>query len=162
METVLSSVFISQLVRFGYSIKTVQSNSVAVLLPLDNEQERELVIHILLKLCEEHSSDGPFALSFGAQSLYEERNGEIIFQPVRWDICNVDHPPFQLTLKDYDASAVSKRRCTASTKRGKNCKRMTFYESALSWDRCDDAYDCCCVVYFYIVELTETSDQNCK
>jgi hypothetical protein len=145
-ETVFSSTLVSQLVEFGYSIKAVPSNSVALLLPLDNEKEREHVIHILRKHCMANSSDGPLAVSFGAQSLYEERKGEIIIQLVHWDICNIEHLPLQFTLKDCstEVSPGSKRYCCALTRRGLPCKRMTFHESAfagniaLPCDCCDD------------------------
>lgn len=120
MDTVFNSIVFSQLAKLGYSFQPVPSNSVAMLLPLENEKEREHAIHVLRNLCGSHSADGPLAVSFGAHSLYDESNGEIIIQLVHWDICTVEHPPLQFTLKDCNTekAAGSIQRCCCSTRRG--------------------------------------------
>lgn len=125
MDTVFNSSIVSQLVKFGYCLQPVPSCSVAVLLPLDDEKEREKAIHDILKLCRTHSAEGPLAVSFGAQSLYEEIKGEIVIQLAHWDICSAVHPPMQFTLKDCITEKCSKRLCSSLTKRGSRCKRMT-------------------------------------
>jgi hypothetical protein len=109
---------------------------VGVLLPLDNEKEREQTIHFLRNLSKTSAEDGPLAISFGAQSMYDEENGEIIFQPANWDICAVQHPPFQFKLKDFDTEALpmgSTHRCSSLKKRGLRCKRLTFHEFCTCW-----------------------------
>jgi hypothetical protein len=136
MDTVLNSCIVSQLVNIGYCVYPVPSNSVVVLLALDDEKEREKAIHDIRMLCRTHPAENPSAVSFGAQSLYEEIKGEIIIRPAHWDICNVENPPLQFTLKDCNvdtASVGSKQRCSSLTKSNLRCNRMTFHESSVCW-----------------------------
>ncbi len=102
-----NSFVVARLLAEGYLIQPVPANSVGVLLPLDNEKEREQTIHFLRNLSKTITEDGPLAISFGAQSMYDEENGEIIFQPADWDICAVNHPPVQFKLKDFNTEKLT-------------------------------------------------------
>lgn len=134
MDTVFDSFVVTLLLNAGYVIQPVPANSVGVLLPLDNEKEREQAIHFFRNLSPTSTEDGPLAVAFGAQSMYDEDNGEIIFQLANWDICAVEQPPFQFKLKDFDTETLgSTRRCCSLTKRGLCCKRLTFHESGTCW-----------------------------
>jgi hypothetical protein len=69
METVVASAIVGHLVNCGCLLQPLPSNSVVVLLPLDNEKKREQTIHLLRNFSQTNTEDGPLAISFGAQSI---------------------------------------------------------------------------------------------
>ena len=100
-------------------------------------RRRERTIHFIRTIFRADNQDGPIAVSFGAQSMLDEEKCEVIIQPIQWNIkCDGIQPPSQFTLKEFDTEMpenFDQCQCSVITKKGKQCKRMTYHESGVCW-----------------------------
>jgi hypothetical protein len=144
MENVQNSIICNK-IREKYPGQLVESNSVGLLIAVDDEKEREAAIHFILKVYHENKNDGPIAISFDAQTTLDNFGGNLVISPLNWHKCDVTNPPSSFILNDCDTSVTSKTsdlenqgvlssiQCTASTKKNKRCLRKTFHSSSVCW-----------------------------